>query len=87
MRMRSPKTATDAATCELHGIEARGFEVMSGKPWSKQDDGDLKRTIRAGGSLKGAAGVLGRRLDEVQRRLRVLGSRMPGASPFYREPD
>jgi hypothetical protein len=85
--MRSSKTATDATACGLQAIAAKELEVMRGKPWSTQDDGDLKRTIRAGGSLKDAAGVLGRRLDEVQRRLRVLGSRMPGASPFYREPD
>jgi hypothetical protein len=60
---------------------------MTGKPWSKQDDGDLKRMIRQGRSLKEVAAILERSIDAVQQRLKVLGSRMPGAASLSREPD
>jgi hypothetical protein len=57
------------------------------KRWSKTDDGDLKRMIRQGQSLKEAAAILERSIDDVQQRLKVLGSRMPGATSLSREPD
>jgi hypothetical protein len=60
---------------------------MTDKPWSKQDDGDLKRMIRQGRSLKEVAAILERSIDDVQQRLKVLGSRMPGANSLNREPD
>jgi hypothetical protein len=60
---------------------------MSDKPWSKQDDADRKRMIREGRSLKEIAAILERSFGEVQRRLKVLGTRMPGATPKNLEQD
>ena len=60
---------------------------MTSKPWSKQDDGDLKRMIRQGRSLKEAAEILERSFDDAQQRLKVLGSRMPGATSLPRDPE
>jgi hypothetical protein len=60
---------------------------VSEKPWSKQDDADLKRMARECRPLKETAAVLDRSIDDVQRRLKLLGSRMPGAAPLNREPD
>jgi hypothetical protein len=54
--------------------------VTGAKPWSNTDDDDLKRMIRQGCSLKEAADILERSFDDVQQRLKVLGSRMPGAT-------
>jgi hypothetical protein len=59
---------------------------VTGKPWSKRDDADLKQMIRQGRSLKEAAVILERSIDDVQQRLKILGSRMPGAN-LNREPD
>jgi hypothetical protein len=60
---------------------------VTGKPLSKRDDADLKQMIRQGRSLKEAAVILERSIDDVQQRLKVLGSRMPGATSLSREPD
>jgi hypothetical protein len=59
---------------------------MTSKPWPKQDDGDLKRIMRQGHSLKEAAAILDRSVDDVRKRLTDLGSRMPGAGPKRPEP-
>jgi hypothetical protein len=45
----------------------------------KQDNGDLKRLALGCRSLKEAANSLERSIDDVQRRLKKLGSRMAGA--------
>ena len=60
---------------------------MSDQRWSKRDDADLRRMIREGRSLKETAAVLERSLEDVEQRLAVLGSRMPGALPKNLEPD
>lgn len=54
---------------------------MNDGTWSKQDDADLKRMMRQGRPLREAAVILQRSLEDVERRLMVLGSRMPGAVP------
>jgi hypothetical protein len=56
-------------------------------PWSKQDDGDLKRLIRHGRTLHEAAVILERTVADVERRLTELGRRMPGANGEMRERD
>jgi hypothetical protein len=53
----------------------------------KRDNADLKQMIRQGRSLKEAAVILERSIDDVQHRLKVLGSRMPGATSLARDPD
>jgi hypothetical protein len=64
----------------------KGLKRVGDRPWSKHDDGELKRIAREGRSLKEAAAILERSIDDVQRRLKELGSRMPGAGPQNREP-
>jgi hypothetical protein len=60
---------------------------MNDRPWSTQDDADLKRMIREFRPFKEIASVLGRTAEDVQRWLKVLGSRMPGATSRNDEPD
>jgi hypothetical protein len=60
---------------------------VTDQKWSKADDGDLKRMMREGRTLKEATVVLQRTTEDVQRRLRALGSRMPGARRYYGETD
>jgi len=52
---------------------------MTERLWSKQDDGDLKRMMRECRSIKEAAATLERSVEDVAARLKLLGSRMPGA--------
>jgi len=56
-------------------------------PWSKHDDGDLKRLVRHGRTLREAAVILERTVADVERRLTELGRRMPGARLETREPE
>jgi hypothetical protein len=56
-------------------------------PWSKHDDGNLKRLVRHGRTLADVAVILERTVADVERRLTELGRRMPGANAEMRERD
>jgi hypothetical protein len=50
-------------------------EMPQGKPWSRQDDDDLRRAIWSGYSVDCVAIFLCRPIDEVMKRIAELGVR------------
>jgi hypothetical protein len=54
-------------------------DINQGKPWSRQDDDDLRRAIRSGYSIDCVAIFLCRPIDEVMKRKAELGVRWKDA--------
>ncbi len=54
-------------------------DINQGKPWSRQDDGDLRLEVSIGETIEHAATFLCRPVDEVLKRAAELGRRWEGS--------
>jgi hypothetical protein len=54
-------------------------DINDGRPWSRQDDDDLRLEVSAGETIDHAATVLCRSREEVMKRAAELGLRWNGA--------
>jgi hypothetical protein len=51
------------------------LDINQGKPWSQQDDDDLRLEVSTGETIDHAATLLCRPIDEVAKRAAELGLR------------
>jgi hypothetical protein len=54
-------------------------DINQGKPWSRQDDDDLRLEVSTGETADHAATVLCRSPEEIMKRAAELGLRWDGA--------